>query len=159
MLTSFSAWAPMSFCLRITQRPNDKEYSPNKQFIFSVIDLDKAEKYPLNFVCKLPRLRADCKAENVFVKKFGSTSYDLAQILLQKALKQEKTPEVRDEIRKRLKLLEPKPVVEKNCMKCGKTFQATPRQAFRLKHCPECLRERALERGQIFPDFFSGIKE
>ena len=141
----------MRFCLRITQRPNDKEYSPNKQFIFSVIDLDKAEKYPLNFVCKLPRLRSDYKAENVFVKNFGSTSFELAQILLQKALKQEKTPEVRDEIKKRLKLLEPKPVVKKSCIKCGKTFKITPRQASRRKHCSECLKEMFLEKGQIYP--------
>ena len=147
----------MRFCLRITERPSDKEYSTNKKFNFSVIDLDKAEKYPMNFICKLPRLKAGFKDKSAFMTEFGSTSYELAQILLQNALKQEKTPEVRKEIRSRLKLLEPKPVVEKKCKKCGRPFQTTPRKFYGLKHCPECLRERALERGQITPDSFSWI--
>ena len=147
----------MRFCLRIAKRHGEKEHLLYKRFNFTVIDLEKADEYPLNYVCSLPQLKAGFKSDNVFVKKFGSNSHEIAQILLQKALKEENNPEIKKEIEKRLKLLEPKSVVEKTCVKCGRTFQTTPRQAHKRKHCPECCRKRALERGQIFPDVFSGI--
>ena len=145
----------MRFCLRITERKGEKERSPYRRFNFAVIDLDKAEAYPMNYVCALPTLKAGVKSENAFVKKFGNTSHEIAQILLEKALKEESNSDIREEIEKRLKLLQPKRFVEKNCAKCGRIFQTTPRQASRRKHCPECLRKKALERGEIFIDYFS----
>ena len=71
------------------------------RFSFAVLDLDKTEAYPMNYVCMLPvKLDADGKNESIFVKTFGEKSYELAQKLLQKALKQESSYEVKREIEK-----------------------------------------------------------
>ena len=125
----------MRFCLRVSERKSEKGCYPNRRFCFAVVDLDKAEAYPLNFVCTLPmQLSVNRKAENAFVNTFGDTSYELAQILLHKALKREQDPVVKDEIERRLKRLEPKPVVEKRCMRCRKIFQAKPKYRYKQKY-------------------------
>ena len=140
----------MKFCLRVSERKAERGYPLIRRFNFAVIDLDKAEAYPLNFICKLPmQLSADNKTNNAFAKTFGNTSCELAQILLQKALKREQDPEVKDEIERRLKRLEPKPAVEKRCMRCGKIFQAKPKRRVKQKYCPECLKKRLWVRGQF----------
>ena len=137
----------LRLCLRITRQKSRKGNTPNKRFRFAVLDLDKAEAYPMNYVCILPiTLNADTKAESIFVKTFGEKSYELSLRLLQKALKQQSSYEVKREIERRIKLLEPKPEVEKRCMICGNLFQAKPKHGFKQKYCPECLKKRIRKR-------------
>ena len=79
------------------------------RYRFAVVDLDKAKKYPLNFVCILPsQLNHEGKGLSVFVKVFGDKSIEVAQKLLLDALEHERDAEVKGEIERRLKLLEPK---------------------------------------------------
>ena len=71
VLLFFPVCIGMRLCLQVSERDGGKGYSSVRRFSFAVIDLDKAEVYPLNFVCMLPmKLSADGKAESVFVKVF-----------------------------------------------------------------------------------------
>jgi hypothetical protein len=133
----------MKLCLQVSERDSGKGYSSGRRFSFAVIDLDKAEAYPLNFVCMLPmKLSADGKVESAFVKIFGDKRIEVAQKLLLEALELECDAEVKGEIERRLKMLEPEPDVEKKCLICGKIFQAKHRKRFKQKYCPECLKKK-----------------
>ena len=137
----------LRLCLRIAKQKFRKRDTSNGSFRFAVLDLDKAETYPLNYVCTLPKkLDADARNESVFMKTFGEKGYKLARNLLRKSLTQESSSEVKREIERRLKLLEPKPKLEKRCMICGKLFQAKPKHGFRQKYCPECLKRKIRKR-------------
>jgi hypothetical protein len=139
----FPACIRMKLCLQISERDGGKGYSFGRRFSFAVIDLDKAEAYPLNFVCMLPmKLSADGKVESAFVKVFGDKSVEVAQKLLLEALERESDSEVKGEIERRLKLLEPEPDIEKRCVVCGKLFQAQLRKGFKQKYCPECVKKK-----------------
>jgi len=139
----------LKLCLQISEREGGKGYSSGRCFSFAVVDLDKAETYPLNFVCMLPmKLSADGKAESAFVRVFRDRSCEVAKQLLLDALGPEHDAEVKGEIERRLKLLEPKSDVEKRCMMCGEIFQAKPKHGFKQKYCPECLKKKFSSRRQ-----------
>jgi hypothetical protein len=92
----------MRLCLQIFERDGGKGYSSVRRFSFAVIDLDKAEVYPLNFVCMLPmQLSSDRKTESAFVKVFGDKRVEVAQKLLLEALGRENDHEVKAEIERR----------------------------------------------------------
>ena len=119
-----------------------KDYSQGHYIRFAVIDLEKSKKYPANYVCMLPQQpRADGKAHNVFSDLFGGESLELAKRLLTKALKAESDSEIKSEIKRRLKLLEPKPTVQVKCRVCGKFFEPE-RRRFRQKICQECTQKK-----------------
>jgi hypothetical protein len=137
----------LRLCLRISKQKGRNRNFLNKSFSFAVLDLDKAEAYPMNYVCTLPiKLDLVAKNESTFVKTFGKESCKIAQKLLQKALKRETNVEVKSEIERRLKLLEPKPKVEKRCLLCGRLFPAKPKHGFKQKYCPECLLNKIRKR-------------
>jgi hypothetical protein len=94
------------------------------------------------------RLSADGETESVFVKVFGDKRVEVAQKLLLEALGRENDHEVKAEIERRLKLLEPKPDIEKRCVVCGKLFQAQPKKRFKQKYCPECVKKKFGSRKQ-----------
>jgi len=78
---------------------------------FAVVDLDKSDHYPENFVCGLPSLKESLlkkTAEYPFLRFFGKTSSEVAKALLTDALTEEDDLEVTAEIERRLKLLETK---------------------------------------------------
>lgn len=77
----------------------------NSAYVFTVVDLDKANSYPENFVCLLPHLSPTEKSTSKFYKTFGSQSLQIAKILLTRALRNEKDPAIKAEIQKRLKAL------------------------------------------------------
>jgi hypothetical protein len=80
--------------------------------VFAVVDLDRAESYPLNFVCVLPkRIECGCKPSSRFLEIYGKESSQIAFRLLTKALRKESDPTVKSEIEKRLKALQPKPII------------------------------------------------
>jgi hypothetical protein len=86
---------------------DELEYHDSRNRIyFVVVNLDKAKKYPANFVCVLPKLKSSIvRPSTVFSIVFGEDSLRLAKQLLKKALRSEDDAEIRAEIQERLKLL------------------------------------------------------
>jgi len=117
-------------------------YSQSYHIRFAIVDLDKSQDYPSNFVCMLPqRVSGNSKQYSVFVKVFGDHSLELAKRLLTEALETEDDLEIRAEIEKRLRWLEPKPVQIK-CRVCGKLFEPRIIGRFKQKTCQECRQEK-----------------
>jgi len=76
----------------------------NSSIRLVVVDLDKDNRYPLNFVCVLPRyLRLLERRSSNFVKIFGEKSLCVAKKLLVEARHREKDPEIQKLINKRIK--------------------------------------------------------
>lgn len=74
-----------------------------------VVDLDKSKRYPLNFVCILPRyFRLLEKRSSKFANLFGEKSFCVAKKLLREASRREDDPEIKDVINKRLKDIDAK---------------------------------------------------
>jgi len=74
-----------------------------------VVDLEKSHRYPLNFVCVLPRyFRILEKRSSKFAKIFGEKSLYTAKRLLIDASRHEEDPEIQAVIHKRLKDLNTK---------------------------------------------------
>ena len=139
----------MRLRLRIARFDKVADSSGEKRFRFAVVDLDRGKEYPLNFVCLLPlNIKPEVKSVSIFRRVFGEESLAVARRLLAEALEREDEDEVRGEIERRLKLLEPKPVFEKTCVSCGKPFQAESRRGFKQRFCPECLKKRFGDRNQ-----------
>jgi hypothetical protein len=69
-----------------------------------VVDLDKGKRYPLNFVCVLPRyLRLLEKRSSNFAKIFGERSIPTAKDLLVEAKDKEEDPDIQKVITRRIK--------------------------------------------------------
>jgi hypothetical protein len=135
--------------LRISRRDDAEDYSAGKRFRFAVIDLDRGKEYPVNFVCMLPlNIKPEVKSVSIFRRIFGEESSQVAKRLLAEALKREDEADIKGEIERRLKLLEPKPVFEKACVSCGKIFMAESRKGFKQRFCAECLKKRFGDRNQ-----------
>ena len=74
-----------------------------------VVDLDRGKRYPLNFVCVLPRyFRILEKRSSKFAKLFGERSLCMARKLLVDASHREDDPEIKTVIRKRIKAIDAK---------------------------------------------------
>jgi hypothetical protein len=108
---------------------------------FAVVDLDRSKTYPDNFVSMLPmRINSDGKPPSVFTKFFGNKSLKIAIELLTKSLKKEQTSEIKAEIERRLKLLEPDPFIHIKCHVCRQFFKTTKEKVQNQKICPECIK-------------------
>jgi hypothetical protein len=133
----------MKVGLHIHKHDNVEDYSSSKRFRFAVVDLDKSGYYPANFVCLLPmHPYSKTKDLSVFVGIFGARSLDVARELLLEALGVETDFEIKREIERRLRLLDPKPVNKADCASCGQTFQTQPKKSFKQKFCHECLKKK-----------------
>jgi hypothetical protein len=123
---------------------NDNEgYSLGWRFRFAVVDSDISKSYPANFVCMLPtQISGKARMESIFMKVFGDKSTEQAKALLNKALKTEEDSEVKVEIGKRLKMLEPEGGSQIKCSGCGKLFH--PRRVRKHQHnfCEECMKKK-----------------
>jgi hypothetical protein len=83
--------------------------SLNRCIQLVVVDLDKGKRYPLNFVCVLPRyFRLLEKRSSNFAKIFGEKSLCQAKKLLVEAKHAEEDPEIKTAINKRLKDIDSK---------------------------------------------------
>jgi hypothetical protein len=81
-----------------------------------VVDLDRGKRYPLNFVCVLPRyFRILEKRSSKFAKMFGEKSHTMAKKLLEDASNHEEDPEIQTVITKRIKDIDAKDAKEE----CG----------------------------------------
>jgi hypothetical protein len=108
---SLQALIRMKLSLLVCRIETEEDYSVTKRFRFAVVDSDKSNSYPLNFVCMLPtKISAGGKSQSVFLQIFGDKSLEQARALLTGALETESDSEVKAEIERRLKLLEAKPV-------------------------------------------------
>jgi hypothetical protein len=77
------------------------------QLVF--VDLDQSKRYPLNFVCVLPRyFRILEKRSSKFAKLFGEKSLHTAKKLLIDAFRSEDDPEIKTDINKRIKAIDSK---------------------------------------------------
>ena len=129
----------MTFELKIFRRDYPNNLSAWQNLRFAVVDLDKSNSYPDNFVSVLPmRIDSDGKSPSTFTKFFGSKSLETARRLLTTALKKEADSEIRAEIARRLNLLEPNPVIQIKCCVCKNFFQTQKERAFKQKICPQC---------------------
>lgn len=115
---------------------------------FAVLDFSKAKDYPANYVCMLP-LKVDQgkgKILNVFGELFGEKSVDFAIGLLNDALKRESDVEIKTELERRLKLIDPKKVNLIKCSRCKGTFQPRKIRKYKQNFCDECFKARFGQR-------------
>jgi len=119
-----------------------------KTYRFAVVDLSGSNSYPANFVCMLPAKvdQRKGKVANVFGTLFGDRSADFAMHLLNDALKSERDLEVKTEIARRLKLIDPKQANLIKCGRCNQIFQPRKIRKYKQNLCPECLKKRFAAR-------------
>jgi hypothetical protein len=119
---------------------------------FAVIDLDISNKYPLNFVCLLPRYITlkNTKNKNKFQLIFKNDSKKIATQLLQNRLKKEKDEDLIREIKDRLKMLNPKPKLITKCNVCGKDFIPRKFGYVIQKTCNNCWKENKTKKTYDF---------
>ena len=133
----------MKLSLLVCRIETEEDYSVTKRFRFAVVDLDKSKGYPSNFVCMLPvHMSVKGKSKSVFLQVFGDKSLMQARALLTGALKTEEDVEVKAEIEKRLKMLEPEPVIQIKCSGCGKLFQPLRVRKYQQNFCEECIKKK-----------------
>ncbi len=113
-----------------------------KSFRLAVVNSIKSKSYPQNFVCMLPSQFGKGKVDSAFLKLFGDKSLEQAKVLLKAAWEREDDSEVKAEIERRLKLLEPKGVNQIKCSRCGNLFQAKGVRKFKKSFCEECMKKR-----------------
>ena len=107
--------------LYIFKRYELEHFDDNRNRIyFVIVNLDKAKKYPANFVCVLPTQKNSIvKQLTEFSRLFGQDSLRLARQLLKDALKEEDDGQIRTEIEKRLKRLEPERAIKRGYLRHG----------------------------------------
>ncbi len=82
---------------------------PQERVQLVVVDLDRGKRYPLNFVCVLPRyFRILEKRSSKFAKLFGTKSLPTARQLLVDASHQEEDPEIKTVLKKRIRDIDAK---------------------------------------------------
>ena len=127
----------MKLELSVSKRIANRASGFREELVFTVLDLDKADSYPRNFVCMLPKhLQRGGNPLNKFPIIFGEESNRIAFELLTNALKSEGDLGVREEIEKRLKALQPKPTAK--CSICGCVFKPRKYGHFLQKVCTKC---------------------
>lgn len=105
-LACYGSWGNLNLKLYAVKNFNQTQID-RVQLV--VVDLDRSHRYPLNFVCVLPRyFRILEKRSSKFAKIFGDKSICTAKKLLVDASKQEEDPEVKTVISKRLKAIDSK---------------------------------------------------
>ncbi len=90
----------------------------------------------------LPSQFGKGKVDSAFRKLFGDKSLEQASSLLKAAWEREDDSEIKAEIERRLKLLEPKVVNQVKCSGCGKLFQPKRIRKFKNNFCDECTTKK-----------------
>ena len=127
----------MKLELSVSKKNTKKACVHTEELVFSVVDWDKADSYPRNFVCLLSKnFRREGNPAGKFLKIYGKESNRIAIELLTKALRSQGDLGVRAEIEKRLKALKPKPTAK--CAICGCTFEPRRFGHFLQKVCGTC---------------------
>ncbi len=130
----------MNYKLHISKHDGETGWN----YRFAVVD--KSKSYPVNFICMLPTKPVQIETGIGFSGKFGSLfgekSRDFAFELLNDALKNEQEADIKEEIKKRLKLIEPQKANTVVCSRCKKSFQTQRKQRYKRLLCNECLNQR-----------------
>ena len=130
----------MRLRLKIEPKGFSEDDSGRRLFSFAIVDMDRSTSYPQNFVCMLPmNVGKQGKTENAFQKVFGDKSVEQAKDLLTSALESEDGLEIKTEIQRRLRLLEPASSSLVKCCGCGQTFNPGWARRYRRKFCAECM--------------------
>lgn len=129
--------------LQVFKRDAREGYS-GWTYRFAIVNYNKSKTYPANFVCMLPVKLYQGKANygSVFGTLFGDKSLEFAIGLLNDALKTEDDTEIKAEIEKRLKLIDPKQVNVVKCNQCKKEFQPQKIRRYKPHLCDECLKAK-----------------
>lgn len=93
-------------------------------------------------MCMLPVHIGKSKNKNIYEEIFVEKSTEQAKVLLADALKEVKDSEIRAEIDRRIKLLEPKNVYEIKCNGCGKLFLPRRVRRFKNNFCEICMKKK-----------------
>ena len=130
----------MKLELSISRKTINTIYGIREEFVFTVLDLDKSENYPQNFVCILPKsLGSKSSALNAkFQEIYGEESNKLAIKLLNAELAKAGNFAVKDEIRTRLKALEPAQALTAKCTVCGCIFEPKKFRRYIQRVCQNC---------------------
>jgi hypothetical protein len=130
----------MRLRLRSSTRFANSPQGPVAQFVFSVLDLDRSESFPENFVCLLPKelKGTSVSGKSKFLEIFGDDSIQLAVELLKDALRKEGDVDIKREIERRLKLFEPKKPITAKCRVCGRDFEYKKCGRFAPRICQDC---------------------
>lgn len=120
-LTSFSrsGLQILDYKLQAFEYYTDNGNQSRRSFRFAVVEANKSKSYPQNFVCMLPSQFGKGKTDSAFLKLFGAKSLEQARSLLKTAWEMENDSDIKAEIERRLKLLEPKAVNQIKCSSCG----------------------------------------
>ncbi len=138
----------MNVKLKIFKMKGASGTSLAQRYRCAVVDLDRPEKYPSNFVCMLPAQIGSDK-HSVFVKLFGDKSVELASQLLTDALEAEIDVETKAEIGRRLKIIKSPSANQVECSVCRKLFKPLRRRGFKQKFCPECRKRIYVDESAI----------
>jgi len=132
----------LDYKLQIFEYYADEDNQSRRSFRFVVVDANKSKSYPQNFVCVLPVNLGKGKVDSAFLKAFKDKNLEQAKTLLKAAWEHEDDSDIKAEIERRLKLLEPKAVDQIKCSSCGKLFQPKRMRKFKNNYCEECLKKR-----------------
>ena len=132
----------MDYKLQVFEYYADSDNNSRKSFRFIVVDSSKSKSYPQNFVCVLPINLVAGKSDSAFVQFFKDKSLDQAKALLKAAWNQEDDSDIKAEIERRLKQLEPEEVNQIKCSICGKLFQSKRKRKFKNNYCEACMEKR-----------------
>ena len=114
----------MKLELAIFAIDTDENIRAGRRFRFAIVDSDKPGGYPRNFICLLPcRVTEVGKSNSVSLNIFGNKGVEQARRLLTEALKKEKNTEIKNEIERRLELLDSKAKTQIKCRSCGRVFE------------------------------------
>lgn len=114
-----------------------------RRFRFAVLNLDKSQDYPANFVCILPtQFVNNGKTNSQFINIFGDKSQEQAKSLLTEALKNEDNFIIKEEIRRRLSILKSNSNNQIKCSTCGKLFSPRRIRGFKQNLCEKCLKRK-----------------
>lgn len=133
----------MRFKLQVFKVPHTTRSYKSTVFRFAVVDKNKTQSYPGNFVCMLPmRIVQKARPRSTFVGFFGDRSVEVAKQLLHEALETEQESDVKTEINRRLLVLEPKLPEQIRCRRCGKFFEPKRAIGYKSLFCTECLKRK-----------------
>ena len=131
----------LTFVLKVFTLNNSRGHYSWTHLRFAVLDLNKSESYPSNFVSILPmRIDSDGKIPSAFTKLFGNKSLKTARGLLTVSLKKEHSSEIKAEIERRLNLLESNPIIHIKCRVCKRYFQIRKEEARNQSTCLDCTK-------------------
>ena len=88
------------------------------------------------------KVRGGRNPDSVLLKVYGNKSLEQAKVLLTGALKVENDAEIKAEIERRLKLLDPTQTSQIKCSSCGKLFQPQRIRRYKKNFCQVCMRKR-----------------